>query len=292
MQKVSISSCAEYIQSSGLLSNLPDYSEKLGRCPLILLEKHSPLEQQIRDSFAQNEFQLVHFLGECSHREIDRLVSLAQDCDHIIALGNETLIDTTKIIANACSQTFILVPVSPSTPSCFTHCANVYNDYHGFLYTKHTDRCASHVLADTDILTEAPPRMLAAGIGCALTAAHACMASSVQLNLPSKSIASLCWDTIFNYIGIGALAARDHLFVPAIADLFEIILCWTGRLLDSVKVSTAHHIGNAFSQLRSRGRTYPGERYAFGLLAQLVLENAKTKTYSVLWNYIYVLVCL
>ena len=72
----------KYVQGAGELSNVAEYAVKLGKKPFILISEggRKRVGGTIEDSFKDTGCELVFeiFNGECSRKEIDRLVAIVK----------------------------------------------------------------------------------------------------------------------------------------------------------------------------------------------------------------------
>lgn len=286
----------EYLQAPGLLLTLGARSRRMGQRALILLSPNGRTRfgQLIEKSCTQAgcEYELLEFRGESSVREIDRITETAKTFDHIVAVGGGKAMDTAKAAAHESNRPLILVPTTPSSPAALTHLVGIHSDQHAFIGFGEIPECPQVVLSDTSILAAAPPRLLAAGIGSALASAQAALGklhADVPAGAAPLATASLCWDRALQGGRFAALAARTHASVPALDDLFETNLCLAGIALDARGPGPAQIIGNALTHVRSHGRLHSGERDAFGLLVQLILEDADEEDIHNMIDFYYAL---
>lgn len=139
------------------------------------------------------------------------------------------------------------------------------------------------VLADTGILAAAPARFFAAGIGDALATyfeARACYQANgdnLVLNKPSTTglgLARLCYDTLLENAVKAKRAVDRKVYTRAVEDTIEATIYLSGVGAESGGLAAAHAIHNGMTAVPSLHKAQHGEKVTFGLLTQLVLENA------------------
>ncbi len=84
------------------------------------------------------------------------------DCDGVIAVGSGVLNDIGKIISNVAKVKYLIVATAPSMDGYASASSSM--DVDG-LKVSLASRCADVIVGDTDILKNAPMRMLKAGVG-------------------------------------------------------------------------------------------------------------------------------
>jgi glycerol dehydrogenase len=139
------------------------------------------------------------------------------------------------------------------------------------------------VLVDTRVIVQAPPRLLASGMGDALATqfeARACAASHSK-NLRGGSstrsalaLAEPCHRTLLED-GVKAIeASRTRKITPAFERVVEANTLLSGLGFESSGLAAAHSIHNGLTAAPQTRSYYHGEKVAFGTLVQLVLENS------------------
>ncbi len=161
--------------------------------------------------------------------------------------------------------------------------AGVFQEYR--FYRKNPDL----VLVDTQVIAQAPARLLTAGMGDALATwfeAKTCVAGSVQnmrggaSTASASALAELCYRTLLAD-GVTALqAVRVQAVTPALERLVEANTLLSGLGFESSGLAAAHAIHNGLTAVPETHSYLHGEKVAFGLLVQLVLEGAPRLTFE------------
>ena len=139
------------------------------------------------------------------------------------------------------------------------------------------------VVVDTEIIAKAPVRLFAAGLGDALATwfeARACHKSGARTmargNVSNTALmmSRLCYDLLMEH-GVEALeAVRQHTVTKALEDVVEASIYLSGLGFENGGLAAAHAINDGLAQEPQTHGMYHGEKVAFGVLAQLVLEDA------------------
>ena len=227
----------------------------------------------------------VHrFGGECSQAEIERVTKAARDCKArtIVGAGGGKVIDTARAAAAALKLPVVSCPTVASSDAPCSALSVIYTDEGIFQEYRFYRRNPDLVLVDTQVIAEAPPRLLAAGMGDALATwfeAKTCVAGAVRNMRGGGSTASalalseLCYRTLLAD-GVAALkAASVKVVTPALERLVEANTLLSGLGFESSGLAAAHAVHNGLTAAPETHPFFHGEKVAFGLLVQLVLEG-------------------
>jgi glycerol dehydrogenase len=224
------------------------------------------------------------FCGECSYPEIERLKMKAGDkgCEIVVALGGGKVADTAKMLSLRLKRPAVIVPTIASTDAPTSHLAVIYDEEHRKKEVVRMDFSPAAVVVDTEVIAAAPPRYLTAGIGDALSTwfeADACYKSGNLNALGGKptraalALARLCYDILLEQ-GVAALGAvRKKEVTPALEDVVEASILLSGLGFESGGLAAAHAIHGGFTLIREMDPSLHGEKVAYGVLVQLLLEG-------------------
>jgi len=225
----------------------------------------------------------VTFGGECSDEEIGRVTKIAQPLspDMIVGVGGGKALDTAKGLAHALGLPMAAVPTLASTDAPCSSISVIYTpdgEYKRVLASKNP----ALVLIDTQIVADAPPRFLVAGMGDALATwfeAEDCArsyANTIAGTPPGQSalaLARFCYETLLGY-GVQALnACRAGVVTPALERIVEANTLLSGLGFESGGLSAAHAIHDGFTALEATHSLLHGEKVAFGTLSLLMLTD-------------------
>ena len=288
MRKI-INSPSKYVQGAGEISNLGQYYKVKGKTSAyILADKfvYDNFKGKIIEGFEKENvpYHIEVFGGECSQKEIDRNIEILKfkKCDVMIGIGGGKTLDAAKAISYYTNIPVIVVPTIASTDAPCSALSVVYTpegEFEKYLFLKSNP---DMVIMDTDVIVNAPVRLLVAGIGDALSTyfeAKACVdsnATSIAGGKATKAalaIAELCLDTLFEDGLKAKIAVENKVCSKAVENIIEANTYLSGIGFESGGLAAAHAIHNGLTILEEGHHMYHGEKVAFGTIVQMVLEN-------------------
>ncbi|WP_237087783.1 glycerol dehydrogenase [Obesumbacterium proteus] len=225
------------------------------------------------------------FNYECTEVEIKRLGALAeaQQANVIVGIGGGKTLDSAKAVAYYHKLPVILFPTIASTDAPCTALAVIYTEQGEFERYLFLPQNPDAVIADTSIIAAAPVRFFAAGVGDALATyfeARACYAAdgvNLVLKKPSRTglgLAQLCYQLLSENVDAAMDAVKNKVSTPALEQTIEATIYLSGVGAEAGGLAAAHAVNNGMSAVPDLHRAQHGEKVVFGLLTQLVLENA------------------
>lgn len=284
-----VTSPKKFIIGKGLLSKMHEYVHDFGDNAFIIADEFilSRLEDEALTGLEQNGIsnQLEKFNYECSEVEIQRLVALAEQAhaNVIVGVGGGKTLDAAKAVAFHLKHPVVLYPTIASTDAPCTALSVIYTEAGEFERYLFLPQNPDAVIADTSIIAAAPPRFFAAGIGDALATyfeARACyQADGVNLVLkkPSRTglgLAQLCYQLLSENVAAAMDAVNNKIVTPALEQTIEATIYLSGVGAEAGGLAAAHAVNNGMSAVADLHGAQHGEKVVFGLLTQLVLENA------------------
>ncbi len=224
------------------------------------------------------------FGGECSRAEIERGKGAARQAQAqvIVGAGGGKVLDTARAVAADLDLPVVNCPtVASSDAPCsalsvlYTE-AGVFQEYR--FYRKNPDL----VLVDTQVIAQSPPRLLVAGMGDALATwfeAKTCVAGQIRnmrggaSTRSALALAELCFRTVLEDGVEALLAVQTQVVTPALERLVEANTLLSGLGFESSGLAAAHAIHNGLTAAPATHAFFHGEKVAYGLLVQLVLEG-------------------
>jgi glycerol dehydrogenase len=272
-----------YAAGDGLSNRLDDYlGERPDLSTATVLAGESALSAA-RDGIERSldaagvEFSVDAFEGECSAERVeahrDRVE--AEDPDLLLGVGGGKALDTAKLVAEGRCPV-ATVPTVASTCAAWTALSVLYEEDGSYVGPVGLSRCPDWVFLDTRVVAEAPARLLASGVMDAtakyLETAHIPPGAT---NEPAR------WATALARESCHARLREDGLEAVELCERNEL----SGTVSDVVEASVAGPgvaagllgeqphllLGHllAYSLLDYdgvKGRSYHGERVAFGVL--------------------------
>jgi glycerol dehydrogenase len=242
---------------------------------------------------ALDEAKLSHvvhrFGGECSLAEIERVKVSARACSArtIVGAGGGKVLDTARAAAADLGLPVVNCPTVASSDAPCSALSVIYTDDGIFQEYRFYRKNPDLVLVDTQVIAQAPPRLLSAGMGDALATwfeAKTCVAVSVR-NMRgggsmagAAALAELCYRTLLADGGAALNAVSTQSVTPSLERLVEANTLLSGLGFESSGLAAAHAVHNGLTAVPETHNYFHGEKVAFGLLVQLVLEGAPRTT--------------
>jgi glycerol dehydrogenase len=228
--------------------------------------------------------QAVHpFGGECSLAEIERVKSAARQhqAQVIVGAGGGKVLDTARAAADLDLPVVTCPTVASSDAPC-SALSVVYTEQGVFHEYRFYRRNPDLVLVDTQVIAQGPPRLLVAGMGDALATwfeARTCVVGHVRnmrggaSTRSALALAELCYRTLLADGAEALRAAQAQVVTPGLERLVEANTLLSGLGFESSGLAAAHAVHNGLTAAPATHAYFHGEKVAYGLLVQLVLEG-------------------
>jgi glycerol dehydrogenase len=232
------------------------------------------------------------FGGESSRREITAVMEEARSLGArtIVAAGGGKVLDAARSAAAALHLPFVSCPTICSTDAPTSALSVIYADSgpnRGSVETYEIHRRSPDlVLVDTQVIAESPPRLLAAGIGDAMSTWYEGRAASVagrpnmrggRATLAAVELGRLCRDTVLADGEAALDECRARRAGASLERVVEAATLLSGLGFESAGLAAAHAVHNGLTAIDATHAALHGEKVAFGTLVHLVMEaNAAT----------------
>jgi len=277
----------QYIQKEGLLGESGNHLKPFGRRPMVLGDElvfsiiRPTLEDRLKSAGLSPFFVL--FGKECSMAEISRLVEIVrkENLDFIVGTGGGKSIDTSRMVAEQLKFPLITIPTSAATCSAASAAAVVYEK--GIRQATVNGKGADLVLVDSTILSQAPIRLLASGMGDALAKWYEgkpCYDRMKEPDSATQSALSLSTQTKEAILAVGLEAKKDveakrnSYAVEKVVEANVLLTGVIGGLGGSkFRVAVSHALLYGLTVLPQVHQNLHGEMVSFGIIVQLCLEK-------------------
>lgn len=252
---------------------------------------------QIEESLHEQEMTVVLFQNECSMSEIERIQHIVEETNGevIVGVGGGKVLDTTKACGYYAKKPIVVIPTAASTDAPCSSLSVIYHDDHTFDHYLYLPKSPDQVIVDTQVIANAPVRLLRTGIGDAFSTyfeAKACYVSHSENCLHSQvtrsafAISKACFDIVYSY-GLQAVEdCKQHKVTEALENVIEANIYLSGIGFESGGEAVGHGLHNAFTLIPETKSKMHGEKVAFCTLVQLVLENTPKDTLKSYYEFL------
>lgn len=277
----------EYIQGPGAMRELPQLAARHGKGHLaavidgFLYDRMAPQLATLFQARGQT-VTCLRFAGEATPAEGARLTAAAAGADVVVGIGGGKAIDIGKYTGLHAGLPVFSMPTIASNDAPTSRLIVLYNEDHAVVGTEFMPANPDVVLVDTDIIAAAPPRLLRAGIGDALTKFYEARAARAGSGKNSFSASP-------PYLGLRlgeiCLEVVHRLAVPVLADLergqrhagfeelVETLILLSGLAFESGGLSVAHSMVRGMTRVPALSDWLHGEQVAYSTLVQIMLEG-------------------
>lgn len=281
---------SRYTQGQDATARLGEEMATLGlEGPALVVAGRSParmLSEVWKASFGDAGFtHEVHpFGGECTLAEIARIKDRATACKAgvIVGSGGGKVLDAARAAAADLRLPVVCCPTVASSDAPCSALSVIYSEAGVVELFRIYRRNPDLVLVDTRVIAQGPPRLLVAGMGDALATwfeAKTCADGRVRnmrgglSTQTALTLAEACYRTLLEDGADALEAVKAKVVTPALERLVEANTLLSGIGFESSGLAAAHAIHNGLTTARGTRDFLHGEKVAFGLLCQLVMEG-------------------
>ena len=277
----------EYVQGPGAIDELPHLAARHGDGHLLavidgfLFDTLSPRLEALFASRGQTA-TCLRFAGEATRAEGDRIVAALGAADVVAGIGGGKCIDIGKYAGLHGGKPVFSVPTVASNDAPTSRLIVIYTEAHAVAGTEFLAYNPDLVLVDTDIIAAAPPRLLRAGIGDALTKLYEARATALSDGANSfsarapflgRKLGAICGEVI-RRAGPPVLEALSRGERHAdFEELVETLILASGITFESGGLSVAHSMIRGLTRIPALAGYLHGEHVAYSTLVQIVIEG-------------------
>lgn len=278
---------SEYIASEGILDKLEEKLARRSYQKVLFVHGNKSWEaaKDYLPEFHKIQSEEYTYGGECSLTEIDTLSTFIKEksFDAVIAVGGGKVLDLVKASSHLTQRPYVLIPTLASNCAPWTPLSVIYDERGTFIRYEIYPNNASLVLIEPRILLHAPIEMFIAGIGDTLAKWYEADVQIARIEnkpvplLVSHYSARQCKDLLVEHSEAAIEAVKTKVLNDDFVKVFETIIAlggMVGGFGDHYgRIAGAHSIHNALTVLEETHSALHGEKVAYGILVQLVLEN-------------------
>lgn len=296
---------SKYIQGAGVMKDLAFYTDGYGKHVIVIIDGFlfDKLKAEIGQYYSEeHRIEFYKKEGEITESSIREYEEKLKDtkADVFVAVGGGKTIDTVKVLAQTYKKPIIVVPTVASTDAPTSALSVIYKENREHSHEVFLKQNPNIVLVDTKLIAAAPVRFLVSGMGDALATyfeakanensnyenvVSAEMGKSFGPTEAAKGIAKLCYEILLRDGVKAKTAAETGMVTEALENIVEVNTLLSGIGFESNGTAAAHSINDGLTVLPGPVKYYHGERVAFGVLCQLIMENAETQMLNEVYRF-------
>lgn len=285
---ITVKAPEQYWNELGILSKSGPLIAPLGKKALVIAGRKAlvAVKPLLLASLEESgiAYSIVEFSGKVTTLEVETYTKTAveQQVDVIIGVGGGKVLDITKAVGGKLDIPVVAVPTVAATCASWAAVSVLYDDLgrsSGYILNK---RSPALVLADTHVLASAPKRYLASGIGDTIVKWYETFVNinddpdGLDIRIATQT-AKLALERLHTFALQAYETAGTGEVTTAFIEAVDAVIVLAG-LAGTVQGSTAraaiaHSIHNSLTYFPQTKNTLHGEKVAFGLLTQVILEE-------------------
>ncbi|MCY6381877.1 glycerol dehydrogenase [Hoeflea prorocentri] len=276
---------SRYVQGAGALARFSEEAGRFGNHALALMDANLP-DSVLEGLGVTGDCKVSQKVVKpaCTPAAIEATTEKIRQsgADIVAGFGGGKVIDLGRAAADVLRIPFVSVPTVAASDAPCSALAVIYDEEDRVLNDHFVWRNPDLVLVDSAVICAAPARFLSAGIGDALATFYECNAcinsgagnlcggTGTQL---AYAAARLCLETVIKYGEQAVEDCKNHSITDAFERVLEANILLSGIGFESGGVGAAHAFHNGISELPEVHHMLHGEKVAFGVLAELALNN-------------------
>lgn len=279
---------AVIVAGSGAVARVGEIASRLGSRALVIGGSvsypvaRSPVEASLHA--AGLSFEVERYGQDCCEPELERLLAIARATrrDVVVGVGGGKALDTAKLVAHQAGVAVVTVPTSAATCAAWTALSNVYSPSGTWLYGVPLPTNPNAVIVDHALVATAPRRLLAAGIADSMAKWVESSASvdadrADAMTLAALEMARFIFERL-RLVGETAYQLAERRQVgPELAQAIDANVQLAGTVggLGGARCRSvvAHAVCNALTAEPGHGASWHGEKVAFGIVVQRLLQG-------------------
>jgi glycerol dehydrogenase len=277
----------EYYRGCGIVKDTGEFVKRFGQRALVLggVKALAAVGDLLTNALRQAaiEYDIEYFTGYCSQSNISKYREILKGYDVLIAAGGGRVMDCAKAVSYLEDKPLITIPTIVATCAAWTPLSIIYTDSGVFESALEYPVVPKAVLVDLEVLVQAPERYLAAGVADSLAKWQ-----EIPLNARSLKRMDIPVITCLNLAekayrillqkGLAALEAnRNHEITPEFEEIVDTVILLIGIVSglagEDMRLAVGHAVYYQLSHFPSTKNYLHGEKVAFGLAFQQVLDG-------------------
>lgn len=226
-----------------------------------------------------------YYGGQCTDSAAENFASLCtkEKFDGIIAVGGGKVADLGKLVAYKVQLPIIILPTLAATCAAYTPLSVVYNEAGVMLRYDIFPKASDLVLIDPEIILHSPRELMIAGIGDTLAKWYESHAIISQLTVKPVEVqvaefaAQKCREILLTQSADALAAMEQKQMNQAFIDVVEANILLAGMVGgfgdEYGRTAGAHSLHDAMTVLPDSHHQLHGNKVAYGILVQLMIED-------------------
>ncbi|EOL47716.1 iron-containing alcohol dehydrogenase family protein [Enterococcus caccae] len=227
----------------------------------------------------------IEYGGECTDEKTSELKKIfdQKELEGIIAVGGGKIADLGKAVANQCNTPILILPTLAATCAAYTPLSVIYKMDGSMDRYDVFPQSNALVLIEPNVILASPIDLMIAGIGDTVAKWYEADAMISQLEIQPIEIqvsafaAKKCRDVLLTDSQEALNAMREQEMNQAFLNVVETNILLGGMVGgfgdDYGRTAGAHSIHDALTILPESHQQLHGNKVAYGVLVQLVIEN-------------------
>ena len=231
----------------------------------------------------------VWYGGNSTYENADMVAAMEEvkNADMLFAMGGGRAVDTMKVVAEKLDKPLFTFPTIASNCAPVTAIGVIYNANDTFREYFYPTRCPLHTFIDTQVIAEAPEKLLWAGIGDALSKECEVELCTRGRDLPhtplmGRTMAACCTDPLVKFGKAAMEECRANTAGTALEQVALCIIVSTGLVSNFTTTANDYYYNSSLAHCVYYGATMVpasgqnhlhGEIVSFGVLTLLTYDK-------------------
>lgn len=274
----------QYICKEGVLKDISYYLKSF-HSPVVVTG-HKSFQALKNYTALPSHIEIIQYNGYSSDTAINRISKSASHADVIIGVGGGVIIDTAKSVADMLKIEIITIPTVIGTCAASTPLSVIYDDNGAFIRVDYHKRSSYLTLVDPLFLLSSPVDYFKSGIGDTLAKwyeAEALIRNNMSnddysiMKHASLQQASFIKEILLNESKKAIQSLETNTLSPSFIKVVEAVITLAGTVGGYGgrygRMAGAHAIHNGLSFVNETHSILHGQKVAYGILVQLILEK-------------------
>jgi hydroxycarboxylate dehydrogenase A len=274
----------QYICKEGVLKDISSYLDGF-EFPVVVTG-HKSFQALLNYTSLPSHVQVIQHNGYSSDTAVKGISERARQADVIIGIGGGIILDTAKSVADKLNIEIITIPTVVGTCATSTPLSVIYDDTGAYVRVDYHKRSSYLTVVDPLFLLKSPMDYFKSGIGDTLAKwfeAEAIIRNNINKDTFSIMVhvglqnSSFIKELLLEESKLAIESLETNTISSSFTKVLEAVLTLAGTVGGYGgrfgRMSGAHAIHNGLSFIEETHNILHGQKVAYGILVQLILEN-------------------